>query len=101
MNWKASIICALFLASALISRAAPVSFKEIAMLVRNGEHEQFIFGEAEKRKLLQPLSRQEEATLTSLGATPALLNALRSPALLAPPDMVAAYQARLRKQEED
>jgi len=70
------------------------------MLLRNGEKQQFIFTEVETRKLLQPLSRQEESALTALGATPALLNALRSPILLAPPEAVAAYNARLQKLRE-
>jgi hypothetical protein len=95
MNWKKVIAGFLVFASALVSRATPITYKEISMLLRNGEREQFIFSEAEKRKLLQPLSKQEEAVLSGLGATAALLNALRSPALLAPPDMVAAYKARM------
>ena len=100
MNWKAFLIAAIIFASALTSRAVPVTFKEISMLLRNGEHQQFIFSEAERRKLLQPLSRQEEAALTAVGATPALLNALRSPTLLAPPEAVAAYKARIQKLQE-
>lgn len=100
MNWKASLIAALVTASALTSRAAPVTFQEIAMLLRNRERQPFIFGEVERRKLLQPLSKQQEALLQSLGATPALLIALHSPRLLAPPDVAAAYKARLEKPRE-
>jgi hypothetical protein len=100
MNWKALTIAATLLASAFHSQGAPVTFKEISMLLRNGEQQQFIFSEAETRKLLQPLSKQEEAALSALGATPALLNALRSPTLLAPPEAVAAYNARLQRIQE-
>jgi len=50
MNWKALIAATLFFGSAFISTAAPITFKEISMLLRNGEREQFIFSEAEKRK---------------------------------------------------
>ena len=39
------------------------------MLVRNKEREQFVFSEVETRKLLQPLSKQEEAALAALGAS--------------------------------
>ena len=95
MKWSVVIVCALVFASGTFSDAAPVTFKEISMLVRNGEREQFVFGEVEKRKLLQPLSKQEEAALAGMGASAALLNALRSQTLLAPPEMVAAYKARL------
>ena len=100
MNRKASLIAALVFALPLISRAAPVTFQEISMLLRNQERQPFIFNEVEKRKLLQPLSKQEEAVLKGLGATPALLIALRSPTLLAPPDVVSAYKARMEKPRE-
>jgi hypothetical protein len=100
MTWKASFIGVIVLGLAFTSQAAPVTFKEISMLLRNGEKQQFIFSEAEKRKLLQPLSPQEEAVLKSMGATPALLDALRSPILLAPPDAVAAYNARMQKMKD-
>jgi len=100
MHWKTPIISTILLASALASRGAPVTFKEISMLLRNGEQQPFIFSEVEKRKLLQPLSKQEEAALKALGATPALLTALHSPTLLAPPEAVAAYNARLQKLQE-
>ena len=101
MNWKASIFGATVLALAFTAQAVPVTFKEISMLLRNGEQQPFIFSEVEKRKLLQPLSKQEEATLKALGATPALLSALRSPTLLAPPEAVAAYNARMQKLQEN
>jgi hypothetical protein len=100
MNWKASLIAALVFASPLALRAAPVTFQEISMLLRNKERQPFIFSEVEKRKLLQPLSKQEEAVLKGLGATPALLIALRSPTVLAPPEAVAAYKARAEKSRE-
>jgi len=96
MNWKAFTALALFLLSPLISNAAPITYKEIAMLVRNREREQFIFSEAQNRKLLEPLSKQEENILSGLGASAGLLNALRASAILAPPDMVAAYKARMQ-----
>ena len=90
MNWKASILSIIILAPAFAAQAAPVTFKEISMLLRNREKQQFIVSEAENRKLLQPLSGQEEAALTALGAAPEFLTALHSATLLAAPDAVAA-----------
>lgn len=68
-----------------------MTFKEISMLVRNHDQPQHILDEAAYRKLLQPLSPKEEAILVSTGATPALINALRSPSLLATSEMAAAF----------
>jgi acetyl esterase/lipase len=56
----------------------PMTFQEISMLLRNGEKITFIVEEAGRRKILQPLTLPQEAALTSLGATPALLEALRA-----------------------
>ena len=71
------------------------------MLIRNGEPQQVILDDAVRRKLLQPLSLQEEAGLASLGATPALLTALRAPAMMSPPQAVADYEARRQQQQQE
>ena len=76
----------------------PVTYKEIAMLLRNGEQQQYIMDETARRKLLHPLTKDEEADLVSLGATPALIQALESPAMLATAGNAAAYDARVQQQ---
>jgi|GEM_PF-2052508 len=100
MHWKALPACAVIFGSVLTAAAAiPMTYKEIAMLLRNGEQPQFILDDTAKRRLLQPLSPQEEKDLAALGATPSLLNALRSPAMLASPQAAEAYQASLQQQK--
>jgi hypothetical protein len=71
----------------------PVSFAELSLLLRAGETPLSVLNEVSARKLLQPLTAAEEARLRANGATPSLIEALRSPDLLAPPDAVAAYHA--------
>jgi thiol-disulfide isomerase/thioredoxin len=82
-----------------VRAADPISFKEIAMLLRNRENPQFIIDEATRRKLLQPLSQEDLQTLLSLHASPALMNILRDPATIAAPQAAAAYTARVEQQK--
>jgi len=99
MNSKALIICALLFASLPTVQAVdPISFREIAMLLRNGEDQQFIINDTVRRKLLRPPSPEEEQTLLALHATPALMTLLRDPAALASQDAAAAYAARMLAQ---
>lgn len=100
MNWKTLLLCALFLGSVPCVRASdPMTYREIAMLLRNGEDQQFIISDTTERKLLQALSPAEAADLVSLGAKPALMNILNSPSVIAQPQAVAAYDADLQHQK--
>jgi hypothetical protein len=93
-------LCALIFAGLSVARAGdPVTYKEIAMLLRNGENQQFIIQELGRRKLFHSLSAEEEQTLLSLRAAPALMNTLHDPAMLAPAQQVNAYLARVQKQK--
>jgi thiol-disulfide isomerase/thioredoxin len=101
MNSKALAICALlFVSLSAVLAIGPMSYREIAMLLRNGEDPQFIINDTARRKLLQPLSGEEEQTLLSLHATPALMTLLRDPATLASPDAAAAYTRRVQEQKQ-
>jgi len=82
MNWKIFLLLCTVLCVALptVRAVEPMSYKEIAMLLRNGEDPQFVINETMRRKLLQPLSPEEDQTLLSLHATPALMSLLRDPA---------------------
>ena len=71
-----------------------MTYKEIAMLLRNHEQESFILKDTEHRKLLHPLSSEEESNLVLLGATPAFLKAMKAPAMLATAELAANYAAR-------
>jgi thiol-disulfide isomerase/thioredoxin len=101
MNWKAFILLgALFFGALGPARAAvPMSYKEIAMLLRNGEDPQFVIDETVRRKLLRPLSPEEESALLSLHAPAALMKLLRDPATVASPQAAAAYAAQVEQQK--
>jgi thiol-disulfide isomerase/thioredoxin len=99
MNWKATAFSFLLLTFlSPLEAADPISFREIAMLLRNGENPQFIINDTARRKLLQPLSPQDLDTLVSLHAAPALIALLRDPATVASSEAAAAYTARLEQQ---
>jgi thiol-disulfide isomerase/thioredoxin len=100
VNWKPLILCALFVGSLSVAHAAePMSCREIAMLLRNGENPQFIIQETTRRKLLHPLSQDEENTLRSLNAAPALMKLLHDPAVIASPEAATAYAAQLEQRK--
>ncbi len=84
MNWKALRLAVVtFGLAATAPAATPMTFKEIALFLRNGEQQPSILADVTSRKLAAPLSAEQEAVLRSSGAGPEFLNALRSPALLA------------------
>ena len=99
MNCKALILGGLFFGFAIFTARGsdPVTYKEVAMLLRNGEQQQYIMDETARRKLLRPLTQEEQDDLVSLGATPTLMNILRSPAMIATPGAAAAYQAQMQQ----
>lgn len=100
MNWKVLIVSAVLFGSALPARASnPITFKEIDMLLRNGEKQQFIIEETALRRLLKPLSPEEEKILTARGAAPALLKVLKDPAMIATPEEAAEFNERMRQQK--
>ena len=93
MTRTSLLVVTLLLAGTAWLHAGPLSFQEISLMVRTGETPQSILKEASSRKLLQALTPEQEATLRTSGATPALLNALHAPELLASADVTAAYRA--------
>ncbi|MEI9897703.1 MAG: hypothetical protein WDN28_28560 [Chthoniobacter sp.] len=57
MHWKTFVLCALlFVSLPTLHAADPTSYREIAMLLRNGENPQFIIQDTTRRKLLQSLT---------------------------------------------
>lgn len=99
MNGRALIICAVLFGFAVTARCAPITYKEISMLLRNGETPRSILEETAGRKLLRPLTAQEEADSMSRGGTAAMMQALRAPAMIASPATASAYQAELNEQK--
>lgn len=97
MSLKRTLLFSAFLSLAPLAVQAgdPVTFQELSLLVRSGQTGQEIVNETARRGgLLQTLTPEQEAALRSQGGSEALIVALRTPSLLAPPDQVAAYNNR-------
>jgi hypothetical protein len=74
--------------------AAPINFSEVSLWVRARETDQSIVREVARRKLAQPLTPQQEATLKTQGASDSLVRSLRGPNLIATPAEVAASEVK-------
>jgi len=100
MNSKVfPVLYALLFGALVSSQAAPITCKEIAMLLRNGEDPRFVNGQITQRKLLQPLTPEEEKTLLSLHVPAATMTLLRDPANVSSPQAAAAYAAQVEQQK--
>ena len=86
-----SIACTLLATSAL---AEPIDFSEVSLLVRARESESSITQEVSRRKLVRPLTPQQENTLRSQGATDSLIQALRASAVHLAQAEAAAFETR-------
>ena len=87
--------CVTALLLAAVSQAAfgrPIDFSEVSLLVRAHESEASIREEVASRKLMHPLTAQQESTLKSQGATDSLIQALRNANQVAPKEEVAAIE---------
>lgn len=84
----------LVLAAAVAVTAAPINFNEVSLWVRARETDQSIVREVTQRKLAHALTPQQEATLKSQGASDSLVQALRSPNIIAAPVDVAASEPK-------
>ena len=74
--------------------AAPMNFGEVSLWVRARETDQSILREATQRKLAKALTAEQEATLKSQGASDALIQSLKKPALVASAAEVAATEVK-------
>lgn len=86
-----SIACTLLATSAL---AEPIDFSEVSLLVRARESEASIKQEVTQRKLVRPLTPQQENTLRAQGASDSLIQALRASTVHLAQADAAAYDAR-------
>ena len=84
----------LWLGSVLPVPADPVTFKEVSLLVRMKESPEQIVGQVSKRKLIQPLTQAELASLRSQGANEALLQTLQDPRFFLSAKEVDAFNRR-------
>jgi hypothetical protein len=86
------------LAAAYTAQAEPIDFSEVSLLVRAHEPESSIVQEVSQRKLVRPLSAQQESTLRSQGARESLIQALRRPAVVLAQADATAFEARREQQ---
>ena len=77
--------------------ARPVDFNEVSLLVRCRESESSIRGEVAHRKLMRPLTSQQETTLKAQGASDSLVQALRNSNLVASKEEIEELDARDRR----
>jgi hypothetical protein len=94
-RWKlltlSSFACTLF---AMTAFAEPIDFNEVSLLVRARESEASIRQEVTQRKLVRPLTPQQESTLRAQGASDSLIQALRASTVHLAQADAAAYDAR-------
>ena len=93
--YSLSILLALFI-SVPIAGARPVDFKELSLLVRAHENETSIKDQVSRRKLMQPLTSQQEATLKSQGASDSLISSLRRSNAASKEEVAAAERSTTR-----
>jgi hypothetical protein len=89
--YSLSIITALLLVTP-VAWARPVDFKELSLLVRAHESEASIKDEVSRRKLMQPLTPDQENKLKAQGASDSLISSLRSSALVASKEEAAVAE---------
>lgn len=74
--------------------AAPIEFSEISLLVRAHENNAFIMQQVSHRKLLRPLTSQQENTLKAQGANDSLVQSLRQNNLALSPADASTFEAQ-------
>jgi len=77
--------------------ARPIDFNEVSLFVRAHESEASIKDEVASRKLMHPLTPQQESTLKAQGASDSLIQSLRNSSWIASKDDVAAIESRDRQ----
>jgi hypothetical protein len=96
-SYSLSIICIALVVAINPAYARPIDYNEISLLVRTHQSESSIKNEVAARKLMHPLTAQQESTLKSQGASDSLIQSLRNSSLVAPKEDVAAIENRDRQ----
>ena len=90
--YKLSILAVALFACVGQAFSRPMEFREISLLIRANESESSIRQDVAARKLMRPLTAQQESKLRSEGASDSLLQALRNPNLVVSKDEAATYE---------
>jgi len=96
-SYSLSIICIALALAINPAYARPIDYNEVSLLVRAHQSESSIKDEVAARKLMHPLTAQQESTLKSQGASDSLIQSLRSSSWIAPKEEVAAIETRDRQ----
>lgn len=83
---------------AAIAKPAPLTLKEVSLMLRSGYSVAAVENELAKRHFIDAVDGAAEKTLVGAGATPALVAALKSGAYAVPPEKLAAAQAEIEAQ---
>jgi nucleoredoxin len=96
------LVCALIVsvAAALCANAkpAPMTTKEVSLMLRSGYSVAAVQSELAKRHFIDSLDAASEKVLLGAGATPALITALRSGSYAVPASEIAAATAEMEAQ---
>ncbi len=97
-----TLICAVLLALVAsytaTAKPAPLTVKEVSLMLRSGYSVAAVEAELAKRHFIETVDATSEKALLTAGATPALVAGLRSGAYSIPPEKVAAVQAEIDAQ---
>ena len=85
---------------ALTSNPLPMTVKDVSLMLRSGYGSDAVEREVAARHFVGPLDATSEKNLLEAGATPALLNGLKSGLFAVPAAKVAAVQAELAEKEQ-
>jgi hypothetical protein len=91
---------ALIFALACSLRAAPLTFNELSLLVRMRETDTYMLQQLSQRRLLRPLTADQESQLKAQGASDALLKAARDPARALPEADAVAFETWSEEQKK-
>ena len=89
-----AVCCIACAALTTTTLAEPIEFSEVSLLVRARESEPSIMQEVTRRKLVRPLTPQQENTLRTQGAGESLIQALRGSAVVLAQADATAFEAR-------
>lgn len=81
-----------------VAKPAPLSVKEVSLMLRTRYSVAAVEGELARRYFLETVDANAEKALLAAGATPALVAALRSGTYAVPTEQIAAAQAELEAQ---
>lgn len=98
MRFLSCIFLVLFLLPKAGFAAAPMTVKDVALMIRMGVTETDVITEVEKRRLLAPIDATGETTLRTSGATPALIGKLKAGNYVLSSDEAAVVQRQLDAQ---